>query len=262
MERLKFLFKYLLKIVIIFAVVLVVGLIASAIIFGLSDTPEAMSDHTEVPDVVNADLIAKAEGGSPRAQYYLAKYYHEGKGADIDHNEATKWYNKSADQQWILAEFELGKFYYWGIGVDKNYKEAVRLFKLFDEHEGGRENNYMLGLCYLNGHGIKQDKAEGIRLIQEAADKKNINGQYQLGECYYNGNGVDKDYSQAFKWLEKSAVKGHTGAQTRLAECYKLGRGVKQDNEKAREWYAKAAKFGNGEAVKALVEMGEPVTTY
>lgn len=44
-----------------------------------------------------------AEQGSPRLQYWLAQFYHLGKGVTRDMAEALKWYRKAADSGEIVA---------------------------------------------------------------------------------------------------------------------------------------------------------------
>lgn len=250
----KIIFKWILGIV---GAIVGLFVLAMIILMIFDHSPEAMSDYTEVTPSYSEDLLKKATDGSPRAQFYMGEYYRLGRGVNIDYEEAARWYRKSAEQGWIWSELQLADMYYHGDGVAQNYDEAMKWYRLFEEHEGGRTVERIIGLCYLKGHGVKQDAAQGAEWLEKAAKKNDIHAIYHLGECYYNGIGVEQDYKKAVKLLKDGAKGGHTGARALLAECYRLGRGVDVDMEKAQKWYEKAARYGNPKAIEGLKLLGK-----
>ena len=57
-----------------------------------------------------------------------------------------------------------------------------------------------------------------------------------VGVLYLNGHGVAADDSLAAAWFTKAAEQGNHDAQGHLALLYKLGRGVKRDLDRAYTW--------------------------
>lgn len=165
----------------------------------------------------------------------------------------------------------------------ENYSSAYTLFVLAAE-KGYAEAQNGLGLCYLNGHGIKENIANAWKWIKKAAEQEHVDAQYNYGilwsyEASYGG------LDEAAKWWSKAAEQGHTKAQFelghyylkiewspikalewllkaaeqgdkeaqheliscyyKLGSCYEEGNGVEKDLDKAVEWYTKAAEQGN-----------------
>lgn len=137
------------------------------------------------------------------AQYWLGMCLYEGKGIDVDLNNAFKWLKKSAEQGNRYAANYLGECYYLGNGISVNKKEAVKWLKL-------------------------------------AADTVPVAG-YWLGDAYFYGNGVEKDTPKAFYWWQKSADKGDSSAQATLGQHYLLGNEVKQNDKEALKWLTASA---------------------
>jgi TPR repeat protein len=52
-----------------------------------------------------------ADAGDSEGEFYLGEMYDEGKGVSQDYEEAEKWYRKSADQNYLLAQTNLGYMY-------------------------------------------------------------------------------------------------------------------------------------------------------
>ena len=76
-----------------------------------------------------------------------------------------------------------------------------------------------------------------------------------LGVCFENGEGVEQDKAEAAKWFRKAADQGYAGAQYNLGHCYANGYGVKQDRAEAAKWYQKAADQGLEPAKEALKKL-------
>lgn len=82
---------------------------------------------------------------------------------------------------------------------------------------------------------------------------------YLLGKCYEQGKGVKQDYAKARSLYEKAAQRtDHVGAPAMvyLGDMYAKGLGVVVDTAKAKAWYQKAAVTGNLDAIEALKEIG------
>ena len=85
-------------------------------------------------------------------------------------------------------------------------------------------------------------KAEGLRLIQRAADAGSAEGQHRLALVFINGDaGVPRNPARAVELFEKAAAQGHRRAQLNLGTLYFRGQGVQRDLIQARAWLEQAA---------------------
>lgn len=99
----------------------------------------------------------------------------------------------------------------------------------------------------------KGARAEGLRLIQRAADAGSAEGEHRLALIYANGEaGIPRNDGRAAELFEKAAEKGHRRAQLNLGTLYFRGQGVPRDLIQARAWLEKAAADGDPYAHYAL----------
>lgn len=95
--------------------------------------------------------------------------------------------------------------------------------------------------------------AEGLRLIQRAADAGSSEGQHRLGLIYARGDaGQPRNDARAAELFAKAAEQGHRRAQTNLGLLYLRGQGLPRDVVQARAWLEKAASDGDPYAMYAL----------
>jgi len=106
------------------------------------------------------------------------------------------------------------------------------------------DEQFKLGLCYLNGDGVPQDMKKAVYWITEAAKQDHAEAQSFLGDSFNEMGNIKK----AAYWWAKAAEQGDASAQNNVGICYENGDGVPQDLEKAEYWYTKAAEQGNEEA--------------
>lgn len=198
--------------------------ILEALESGSLDIPKALLDYFREtdPDYVFRTALVRAEQGDPSEQSLLGTLYYQGSGVKQNTKEAVKWYQRSAEQNYVWGKYNLGLLYAKGQGVPKNKETANR---------------------YLQA---------ALPELQEKAKSGNMDAQYALGDMYYHAYGVKRDYKSAAKWLEMAALQGHAPAQSALGNLYLEGLGVKKDRKKANEWFQKAAKQGNRQAQKKL----------
>jgi len=87
---------------------------------------------------------------------------------------------------------------------------------------------------------------------QMAAKQGYLHAQYLLGVFYARGFGVKKDYIAAVKWFTKAAEQGHAPAQYNLGDLYCKGIGVVKSRRRAVTWFCRAALQGQEKAKKKL----------
>lgn len=97
---------------------------------------------------------------------------------------------------------------------------------------------------------------EKIRRLAEQGDAEN---QYELGIYYLNTIRSAASLSEAFRLFNRSAKQENADAQLMLAKCYENGYGTVIDEKMARKWYRRASKNGKAEA-KAALKRIEPST--
>lgn len=129
----------------------------------------------------------------------------------------------------------------------KNYSSSYTLFVLA-ANKGYAEAQNGLGLCYLNGYGIKENIADAWKWIKKAAEQEHVDAQYNYGvlwsyEASYGG------LDEAEKWWSKAAEQGHAKAQYELGDYYLR---IEWSPIKAMEWLSKASEQGNEEAKHEL----------
>jgi TPR repeat protein len=73
---------------------------------------------------------------------------------------------------------------------------------------GDAEAQVELGLRYLFGRGLPQDKVQGRRWCRCSAEQGHPEGMLQLGSCYYNGDGGSRDLAKAYVWFVLAAGRG------------------------------------------------------
>lgn len=121
-----------------------------------------------------------AELGYARAQHVVADCYRFGLGTLKDGNEAVRWYQKAADQDYPLSVYALAEFHMWGsYGVEKSTEKAVQLW-------------------------------------HKAAETGDVIAQHSLGNLYLEGLYVEQNREEAIKWYRKSAQQGYKPSRKKL----------------------------------------------
>ncbi len=127
----------------------------------------------------------------------------------------------------------------------KDYSTAFKQLLPLAE-QGNAQAQFIMSRIYINGFGVIEDYAEGMRWRLLAASQGLTMAYNKLGSQYTLGwGGVDKDLIEAAKWYSLSADQGDAEGQYRLAFAYEMGDGVKQDVAKSKRLYRLAAKQGH-----------------
>ena len=108
--------------------------------------------------------------------------------------------------------------YYNGTRADRNFTAAVNYFKLSAE-KGNANAQYMLGLCFKTGKGIKKNKKAAKYWFEQSAKGDNTRGIFELANCYYNGTGTKRDYKKAAGYYIIAANAGLADAQYMAGLC-------------------------------------------
>lgn len=161
-----------------------------------------------------------------------------------DYANAAEQFAKSLDAGQADGAFYLGRMLELGIGRQADLKAAVDLYA-----RGAKGNSVLaknrLGVLHLEGTGVLQDYQEGGRLVCEAADAGDANGQFNCGMVKLEGRGAVADIAAGLAYLKKAAAADHIGAQNILAQAYLTGQGVPKDEKAGVALLQKTAAAGN-----------------
>lgn len=159
--------------------------------------------------------------------------------SEPDHETAIYWYTMAAERGHAEAQYYLGEYYYYGISVPKDLDKAIYWFKKADCQGHADTPNY-IGMCYSS----RGDYASAMPWFKKGAERGESKSQFMLGVGYYYGEGVRKDEREAAFWFQKAAEQGDEIAADRLGWCYSnIGK-----YHDALIWFERAAELGYGDA--------------
>ncbi len=157
------------------------------------------------------ELTAKAKRGDAKAQYGLAKKYHQGIGVEKDEKKALYWYEKYAEAGGANAQYNLGSHYF----TAKEYSKSFYWYqKAADNGDAAAQRK--IGKCYECGWGVKADLDKAVLWYEKAGEKGNLDAQIDVAEVYYREK---KDAKKAIYWFEKAAEQNYVKAQLILARA-------------------------------------------
>jgi len=187
----------------------------------------------------------------PPAQYELGKY-HMDLYNPFDSAEhltiATEWFQASSEQGYAPAQYELGNLFLYR----EEYEEALRWYRDAAEPQSEPQKDSLIPYLYDYCWDIDQDFKEAEKCYIQALKQGYVFALYSIGEMYFHGAGVNQDISEAKAWYERAFHQGHLSAQKSLANIYLMGWDGDQDFDKARELFQNVATHGHGDAQRSL----------
>lgn len=158
-------------------------------------------------------LRASAIAGDPHAEFYYGARLASDKNTPM--LEAVRWFRKSAEHGYALAQFSLGVIYEAGEGVQKNPEEAARWYEAAAKQGMGKAQ-FNLGILYEKGSGVPLNYEKAAGWYKLAAERGVDRAQYNLGCMYREGRGVAMDVVEAYKWLRAAESLGNETASKAL----------------------------------------------
>lgn len=119
-------------------------------------------------------LLKLATEGNPLAQFRLGSLYYHGQGVTEDENMAIYWWKKAAASGNAEAMYQIAHAYLFGNTAAKSVADPDReaaLWYFQAASAGHAEAAYTLGLLFLAGKGVVEDRTEAIRWFRTAAAK-------------------------------------------------------------------------------------------
>lgn len=142
------------------------------------------------------------------------------------------------------AQVLLGRCYENGLGVKQDLAVAAQWYQLAAE-QNDSEAQVLLAYCYEVGAGVPRDFRAMVDLMTRAARAGNAEAQFNLALYYSRGlYQTAKDQKESFRWARLSADQGYAQAERFVGACYEYGIGVPANQAEAALWYNKAAAQG------------------
>lgn len=142
------------------------------------------------------------------------------------------------------AQVLLGRCYENGLGVKQDLAVAAQWYQLAAE-QNDSEAQVLLAYCYEVGAGVPRDPRAMVDLMTRAARAGNAEAQFNLALYYSRGlYQTAKDQKESFRWAMLSAEQGYAQAQRFVGACYEYGIGVPANQAEAALWYNRAAAQG------------------
>jgi len=123
-------------------------------------------------------------------------------------------------KQQILEEIQNSEiFYEQGLAHEKR-KEYKQAYECYQQSANGGYYRALtnIGLLYLRGLGVEQDKIEACKYLLQAAQKGHARAQYNLATMLRHGDGIEKDLVQALNWYKTAADQGDKKAQEKFVQ--------------------------------------------
>jgi len=155
-----------------------------------------------------------AEAGDEVAQSVVGELYWRGQGTARDFQKALKWLTDSDDQP--NSQFYLGLMHERGEGVERDVDEAIDL--LDDAADGGIAGAHgALGYIYATDSTEKSEK-KAARRFERGSEAGSAQSTHLLGLCHLEGFGVRTDKTLAMNLVEEASTKGCREAENSLRQ--------------------------------------------
>lgn len=174
--------------------------------------------------------LLAAEKGDTRAYSKIAIMYEEGKGIEKCMEKSFNYYVMDMKTNDSKSSYDsclkVAGMFSRGEGVEKcAYKAYCAWFKScrYPYPHNLNGDYYHVGLCYLNGEGVKVSKEEGFKWLLRAASKTcryQYEASYLVGDCYSKGEGVEMSMKKASIWLCKAYNSGYGVQRAREHVAY------------------------------------------
>jgi len=113
-----------------------------------------------------------------------------------------------------------------------------------------------VGVAYLFGTGVAEDRDRAYEWLQKAADHGSGSAMYTIGQMHKKGWGYPKSTTAAFPWFERAWEMGYVEATVRIGYYHLYGYApVNKSPEEAFDWFLLAAHEGFAGGWSSLGEM-------
>ena len=213
------------------------------------------------------EMRNRAGYGDRFAQNEMGYLYYNGYGVPCDYEQAFKWFDRAATNDYSLGQYNLALCYMKGEGTTKDLVKAVQYMQKSANH-GCAQAELSLGCLLIEGVGVVADKEKAKYWLERAANHGHTDAMYILGNLYLD-EGV-RDEAKALYWIRQAAYYGLPEAQCHYGCLFRDGILVKRDMEKYFRWIIRAnqngyasSRYGEyyaGICLLGLTQTREPIT--
>jgi localization factor PodJL len=168
--------------------------------------------NDRIPDAVAGPMLrAAANKGEAAAAYEIGARFAEGRGTQVNYEEAIKWYERAADKGVVLAMFRVGTLLEKGLGTKKD-PDAARRYYLQAAERGNAKAMHNLAVLDADGGGRGPNYKAAANWFKKAAERGVADSQYNLGILYARGIGLEQNLAESYKWFTLAAGQGDQDA--------------------------------------------------
>ena len=148
-----------------------------------------------------------AEAGKPLAQFNLAQMLME---TGAKSTEAVTWYERAAEAGLADAQYAMAQVYSNGFGGKERNEEEARRWLERAARQNFETAQLDLGLWLIEGRGGQRNMEEGFLWLKRAAESGNVAAQNRLAKAYMAGFGTEPDPILAASWYLTARRAGLT----------------------------------------------------
>jgi uncharacterized protein len=217
----------------------------------------ALAQTTELQGLSFIKRLKLARAGDDVAALSVGADYENGTNeARRDSVEAAKWYRQAALNGNMEAQYLLSKLIAKApAGLPVDAADGIKLLQsAADKGYAPAQNE--LGLRMQKGSGLTASATDAAAWFLKASEQNYVTAHVNLGLLLVKGEGVPQDLPKAFQLFQKAADGGDAWGLNNLGSMYEMGWGVAKDIEKAKVLYKQAADKGNAMAALNLTRLG------
>ena len=163
----------------------------------------------------------------------------------FDDPEGAVWLEKAADRGIPKCMYLMGEYCYESVGRQHETPDWMQM--AINEGHSNPRCFLILGICYLDGVGVKKSKAKGMEHLRQAAAQDEPVSMIVLATEALQKN----DFDSAFEWVERAALLGLPEGMEALSTFYRKGLGTPVDLDSAKYWAEQASNASNELNVKS-----------
>jgi TPR repeat protein len=171
---------------------------------------------------------------------------------------AVQWLQTASESGNLVAREMLGVIY-GSLASARSGDDAQRLLDaavdqfLLAVNQGSDTAMYNLAQLYLSGHFGEENQPAGVALLEQAAERDNLDALVMLARLRYNGQFVPEDREAAVALLVRASEQGHTDAQLFYARHLLSTDDGAGFDDRAYGWLVDAAEAGESEEAMMLL---------
>ncbi|MDR1732041.1 MAG: sel1 repeat family protein [Synergistaceae bacterium] len=212
--------------------------------FAASAETSRQENPSGTPEQAFAKIKTDAERGDTQALLTLGGLYAEGVGVSKNFSKARECYEKAAEAGMAEGIFNVGVCWEIGMGSEADPRRAAEYFRRAADMKLPQAL-FKMAVILDAGAGIERNEKASLRYMAQAAAAGHPDAASIMGVLWLNGlRGEKKNPKEGLKMLNVAASKGNVEAMKNIAVVYKDGIGVKASPADALKWYIIAEKCG------------------